>query len=177
VNEFEFYSVATSIVLALALGKLVSSIPSVFSTARFDSVFGLFFLFALFSSLVHWKMIWDLNSHASWSIGDFALLMAPTVALYLGIHVLVSDAPQEVVSWRDQFQAAHRWFFAAFLVAFLLSQIRDRVLVEEPINWLMVLILGPLLVAGAVLTQRFAHTIIGLLLVAAIALQVWGDVG
>jgi hypothetical protein len=137
-------------------------------------VFSLFFVFALLSSLIQWMMIWDLNSHASWSIGDFALLMAPIVALYLGIHVLVSDAPQEVVSWRDRFQGVHRWFFMAFLATMLTGQIRDRVLVEEPINWFAALSLGPLFVAGAVLTRRSAHTIIGLLLAAVVAVRTWG---
>jgi hypothetical protein len=165
VTEFEFYSVATSIVLALALGKLVSSIPSVFSAARFDWVFSLFFVFALISSLAHWKMIWDLNTRASWSMGDFTLLMTPTIALYLGIHVLISEAPHQVVSWRDQFQGAHRWFFGAFLFAMLVGQVRDLVLVEEPIASAWILVTGLLLVAGMVLPQRLAHAIVGLSLV------------
>jgi hypothetical protein len=83
VSEFEFYSVAISIVLALALGKLVSSIPSVFSRTRFDWVFGLFYVVALLGALLHWKQVWKLHDHPSWSMIAFGLLMAPSIALYL----------------------------------------------------------------------------------------------
>ena len=174
-SEFEFYSVAISIVLALALGKLVSSIPSVFSRDRFDWVFGLFYVVALLGPLFHWKQVWKLHAHASWSMIDFGLLMAPSIALYLAIHVLISDTPVQVVSWRDHFQRVHRWFFVAFLASLLTGQARDRVLVDDQIKWAVVLFGGFILVMGAVLERRTIHAIVGLLLVGFLGLQYWRD--
>jgi len=172
-TEFEFYSIASSIVLALALGKLISSIPSVFSRSRFDWVFSLFFLTTALWALFQWNQIWALHTHDSWSMRDFVLLMAPSIALYLAVHVLVSDTPLEIEKWRDHFPRIRRWYFVALLVMALLSQVRDYFIVDDPFE---LLLLSPILVVlglGAVLDHRLAHAVIAVVMACGLSAAVF----
>ncbi len=113
---FEFLSVAVSIVLALTLGKLIAATPHVFSSRARDVIHAGFFLVTNFVVLAIWWFVWTLHDKASWNFLEFLIMMGSPVGLYLAAHLLVSDVPREVVSWREHFATVHRWYFAAILV-------------------------------------------------------------
>ena len=159
-TEFEFYSVGTSIILALALGKLVAAIPSVFSRTRFDWLFALLFVVTVLIAIFHWTQIWQLHTHNDWSRWDFLLLVGPSIALYLAVYALVGDAPSATDDWEDHLARVHGWFFAALLTALVIAQVRDGVLIDSEMNWPVLLLVGPVLAAGIVFRQRYVHAAI-----------------
>ena len=162
-SEVEFLSVAASIVLALALGKLISSLPYVMDKSRFDWVHLLFVNWALLGGLMQWWRTWDLHAHELWSFGDFLLVMIPAITFYLSVHVLTSEAPREVASWRAHFSNRYRWFFVATLITLIFSMARQSVLGDGVPN-LTGLVLGIALIAGAVANNRIVHSVIGVVM-------------
>ena len=122
---FEFLSVAVSIVLALTLGKLVAATPHVFSRDKRDPIHAGLFLVNCFVVLNIWWFVWSLHDKTSWNFLEFLIMMGSPIALYLAAHLLVSDIPGEVRSWREHFAGVHSWYFAAIL-ATASSRTRER---------------------------------------------------
>jgi len=172
-SEFEFYSIAASIVLALALSKLITGIPHVFAPSRFDPVHGLFFTISFLSCLYQWAATWLLSTHPEWSVVDFVLLMAPAISLYLAIHVLISDAPEKVQSWRDHFQAVSRWYFLAIAATWVIGRIRSYVFLEQQVVILAYVYITSLLI-GVVMPTRFVAAVVGIVLLVLTLLGYWG---
>jgi len=173
VSEFEFYSIAASIVLALALSRLITGIPHVFSRSRFDPVHGLFFSIAFLSCLYQWAATWSLSTHPAWSVTDFVLLMAPAISLYLAIHVLMSDAPDKVQSWREHFQVVSGWFFLAFAATWVFGRIRNYVFLDEQVVLFAYVYLASLLI-GVVKPTRLVSAAVGIVLLLLTLLGYWG---
>jgi hypothetical protein len=172
-SEFEFYSIAASIVLALALSKLITSIPHVFARRRFDPVHGLFFTVSFLSCLYQWAATWSLSTHPDWSVADFVLLMAPAISLYLAIHVLISDAPEKVQSWREHFQSVPRWYFLAFATTWVFGRIRNYVFLDEQVVVLAYVYIAALLI-GVVKPTRFVCASVGIVLLVLTLVGYWG---
>ena len=121
---FEFLSVLVAIVLALALGKLISATIDVFNKERRDFLHYGFCLAAFVGVPVIWWSQWAMVSKESWHFGEFLLMLGVPVFSYLAAHVLVSNDSSRVSSWRSHFVMVHRWFFAALGAQVILATLR-----------------------------------------------------
>ena len=157
---FEYLSVAASIVLALGISKLVSSVRHVFAPGRRDWLHVVLFLYLFLAHLLQWWRFWPLHDVPSWNFIQFLIVMGSPISLYFAAAVLVSDAPSEVHSWRDQLAEAHRWFFAATFFSFLIGNLRSAFVLNGQLQPLWIVGgLAPLL-AGAILPSRTVHALV-----------------
>ncbi len=155
---FEFLSVAVSIVLALTLGKLIAATPHVFSPRARDVIHAGFFLITNFVVLAIWWYVWTLHDKATWNFLEFLIMMGSPIGLYLAAHVLVSDVPREVASWREHFASVHRWYFAAILATVLFAIVRNVwVLGEQLLFALGLILLSMVITIGIVSPRRGVH--------------------
>ena len=158
---FEYLSIAASILLALALGRLASSIPYVFSRRRFDPVYAIIFVGVFFAALLQWWLIWGVSEYSNWSFPAFLMLMASPTALFVLAHVLVSEKPSEIDSWSHHLSESHRLIFCTLLVGVLLAYARGFFFLGiVPSGW--VVLPWGILLAGAVWNNRVLFSVIGL---------------
>jgi hypothetical protein len=158
VTVFEFLSVSVSIVLALTLGKLIASTPHVFASSARDSIHAGFFLVTTFVVLAIWWFVWTLNDKETWNFLEFLLMMGSPIGLYLAAHVLVSDTPAEVSSWRDHFQRIRRWYFAAILATIVFAALRTTWVFGADFTFAVGLsVLGIAFLIGIISDHRAIH--------------------
>jgi hypothetical protein len=122
---FEFLTVAISIILALGLSLLISSIPHVFSPRKRDWLHASVFLLLTFSHIVVWWRVWLLNSVSSWNIVQFMILIGSPLSLYLAATAIVSNRPDQIDDWRSYFSERGQWAFAALAAAILFGILRS----------------------------------------------------
>ncbi len=109
---FEYISVAFSIVLALGAASLLRSLPSVFSPGRRYWIHATWVVSLLFLHALAWWSLWSYSGVESWTLLTFLLVLLQPGLLYLNTSVLVGEAPESSVSWRDRFYRSRRWFFS-----------------------------------------------------------------
>ncbi len=110
--------------------------------------------------LLQWWRFWPLHGVSSWNFVQFLIVMGSPISLYFAAAVLVSDAPSEVSSWRDQLADAHRWYFSALAFGVLFGMLRFAFVLNIPQSFLLfAVVLAPLL-AGAIFRNRTVLTII-----------------
>jgi len=156
---FEFLSVAASIVLALGLGTLISSIPYVFDAHRRDWLHALAFVTLIAGHILAWWRIWPLNSVAHWNILGFAILMGTPLSLYLAATALVSSNPDRVASWKEHFSGRSRWLFSALIAVWIFGLLRSYILLNLTPAWWSLLMLGGFVVA-AISSRRNIHIVV-----------------
>jgi hypothetical protein len=149
---FEFLTVAISIVLALGLSLLISSIPHVFDPKKRDWLHSLFFLILVFAHIVVWWRVWMLNAVSSWNIIQFTILLGSPLSLYLAATALVSSAPDQVSDWRAYFSERGQWVFAAFAATILFGILRSYYILGVMPEWWGFLALA--VYTGASLSKR-----------------------
>jgi hypothetical protein len=145
---FEYLSVAASIVLALGLSTLITSIPYVFDAKKRDWLHSLAFFLLAMSHLLVWWRIWPLNSVADWNILGFAILMGSPLSLYLAATALVSNNPDQVESWKEQFAQRSQWFFSAMASVVCMGIIRGLLFLDRVPSWWSIVMLGALVFAA-----------------------------
>ena len=154
---FEYLSVAASIVLALGVSRLASSIRHVFDSSRRDAVHAALFVLLFLIHLLHWWRLWPLHDVQAWNFLQFLIVMGGPISLYIAASVLVSDEPAEVVSWRAHLAEAHRWFFSVLAASIVFGVLQITLVLEAQLQLLLaVVVIAPLLV-GAVLPNRKVH--------------------
>ena len=104
-TQFEFISVAVSIVLALSLARLLGAVPHLLAPGRRYWVHGLWAAILLLIHLGFWWAIWAYREVDAWTFRGFAAVMLAPALLYLTGTILVSDSPADVESWKDRFYA------------------------------------------------------------------------
>jgi hypothetical protein len=107
---FEYISVAFSVVLALSVAQLLSSIRTVFDPARRDWVHGLWMVHMLVLHVVVWWSGWAFRD-VSWNLGSFSLILSVPALLYLATNALVPSNAS--ITLREHFLAQRALFFAA----------------------------------------------------------------
>ena len=132
---FEYLTVAVSIVLALGLSKLVSSVPYVFDRQKRDWLHSLIFVLAILSHIVVWWRIWLLKDVADWNVLQFTLLMGSPLSLYLAATALVSSAPAQVGDWKTHLADQGQWVFFAIAGVILFGLLRSYFIQELIPNW------------------------------------------
>ena len=159
---FEFLTVAISIVLALGLSLLISSIPHVFAPQKRDWLHALLFLLFIFFHIVVWWRVWMLNAVTSWNILQFTILIGSPLSLYLGATALVSGAPAQIDDWKTYFLDRSQWVFAALAATILFGILRSYYILGVLPEWWG--FLGLAVYGGAALTKsRQVHIAVTLL--------------
>jgi hypothetical protein len=163
VTLFEYLSVAASIVLALGVGRLISSIRSVFSPNRRDWLHASFVVLLVLLHLFQWWRLWPLHDVSTWNFLQFLIVIGSPICLYFAAQVLVSDFPAGVESWQDHFADAHRWFFAAIACNVFFGILRVLFVLDLEAQPLLMAsyLAGP--IAGCLLSNRAALAAVGVL--------------
>lgn len=160
---FEYLSVAFSIVLALGLGKLSSSLPAVFAPGRRDWLHANFVVLVGTVHLLMWWNLWSLRGLPSWNFLQFLIVMGNPLSLSLAAHVLVSEAEGSAGSWRLRFAEIHRWFFGALAANFVVTVLLHVFVVQEDPLHPAALVSGLTVIAGAFSSDRRVHAAVGIL--------------
>lgn len=160
---FEYLSVAASIVLALGVSKLVSSVRHVFAPGRRDWLHIVYFVLLLLIHLLQWWRLWPLHDVPSWNFIQFLIVIGSPISLYFAAAVLVSDAPAEVSSWHDQLAEAHRWFFAAIAFSVLFGMLRIAFVQNAQLQPLLAAVTLATILAGAIVPNRTVHAVVAAL--------------
>ena len=168
-TQFEFISVAVSIVLALSMARLLSAVPHLLAPDRRYWVACLWAASLLPIHLGFWWAIWAYREVDAWTFRGFAAVMLTPVLLFLTVTILVSDSPGTVESWRERFYSRHRVFFSLFLVALLSRALRQFAVLGRalPSPETTALFIGPplLLIAaiGAFTSKERVHEMLALI--------------
>ncbi len=84
---FEYLSVAASIVLALGVSRLASSIRYVFDSSRIDAVHAALFVLLFLIHLNHWWRLWPLHDVPEWNFLQFLIVMGGPISLYIAAAI------------------------------------------------------------------------------------------
>ena len=161
---FEYLSVAASIVLALGISKLVSSVRHVFAPGRRDWLHVVLFAYLFLAHLLQWWRFWPLHDIQSWNFIQFLIVIGSPICLYLAAAVLVSDSPSEVDSWSNQLAEVHRWFFGAMALAFIIGNLRAEFVLNGQLQPLRLVVGLATLLTGAIVSNRTVHALVAALL-------------
>ena len=118
-SQFEFVSVAASLVIALAIARLVSALPSVMNPKRLDWLHSIFAISLVLFSFQIWWRSWGHVEVESWSLLKMIVLIIPNILIYLCALFLVGEKPQKVRSWARFFDSSGQAMFGAFFATML----------------------------------------------------------
>ena len=149
---FEFLTVAVSIVLALGLSRLISSIPYVFDPRKRDWVHALIFVLLVVGHIVVWWRVWFLNVVSSWNILQFAILLGSPLSLYLAATALVSSTPDRISDWKSYFADRSHWVIAAITTVIFFGLLRSYFILGTMPAWWSFLAFA--FYGGAALSKR-----------------------
>ena len=109
---FEYISVAISIIVALAIAEGLRGLRSALDPSRRYGIHATWIFIKLANPIFYWWAIWGLSENPEyWNMGTFTyVLMMPSI-MYLQLHSLVSDNPDQIEDWRSHFYSQRRWFF------------------------------------------------------------------
>ena len=94
-SQFEFVTVAASLVMALAIGRLVYALPFVLHPRYFDWLHSVYAIsLVLFSFQVWWRS-WGYVKVESWTLLKMIVLILPNIFVYLSALFLVGETPQK----------------------------------------------------------------------------------
>lgn len=109
-SQFEYLSIAVSIIFALSIGRLVVALPEVVASERRDWLHLGHFICLLLAQMQFWWRMWVFNAVEVWDFLGFSMLFSVALLYYLATHLLVPRDHAAVSSWRAHFGAAHRWY-------------------------------------------------------------------
>ncbi len=174
-TQFEFISVAVSIVLALSAARLLGALTHLLTPGRRYWVHALWAASLLAIHLGFWWAIWTYREVDPWTFRGFAAVMLTPALLYLTVSTLVSDSPAAIESWRTHFYARHRIFFSLFLALILSAPLRQFAVLGDALapafegslaTPVPLLLLGALLIiplAGIVSTNERIHALLAVI--------------
>lgn len=109
---FEYIAVANSVILSLAVVRLLDVLPSAFDPTRRYWTHCAFVVMVLWACAQYWWVGWSFASVESWTYFKFLLYLIPPALLYSLAKTLGSPHPDGKESFVDHFQASRRRFFA-----------------------------------------------------------------
>lgn len=135
---FEYIAVANSIILSLAVVRLLDALPPAFDPARRHWTHAAFVAMAIWSCAQYWWVSWSFASVEAWTYPKFLLYLTPPALLYSIAKTLASPDPNAVASFGDHFQRIRRRFFAQLatymIVVMLGSSIISGVPLDHPVR-------------------------------------------
>jgi len=110
-SEFEFFTVAISIILALGIGRLLDGVAPALDSGRRYWVHVGWIAHKLMNHILWWWGLWA-GRGIEWNLAMFIWSLLGPIVLYLQAAALVTSAPSLVTSWRERFFEIRPWFFA-----------------------------------------------------------------
>ena len=130
-DAFEYLSVLISIVLGLALTRLLAEAARLIQVRRRVRVYWpvLVWMFSLLLILVQsWWALFDFRDHQGWTLLQFALILAHPTLLYLLCVLLLPDAGTDgEIDLRANYFDQAPWFFASAAAFTIFSALRPLV--------------------------------------------------
>ena len=129
---FEYLSVAVSIVLSLALVRLIAGLRSAAeSNARhWIPLTWIGILIGL--CLAHWWTSWSFRE-AQWTFPTFVLMILGPAILYFIATVLIPDNRASAVDWKEHFLKKRTQFYAALIAYMALSTVDGYLILGAPL--------------------------------------------
>lgn len=130
-DAFEYLSVLISIVLGLALTQLLTSAGRLIQVR--ERVIAWWPVLVWIASLLliivqSWWALFEYRDHASWTLLEFALILAHPTVLFLMCVLLLPDADREgPIDLKANYFAQKAWFFSGAVGVVLLSLARPLV--------------------------------------------------
>lgn len=131
-SQFEFVSVAASLVIALAIGRLVSALPFVLHPRRLDPLHAAYAISLMLFSFQTWWRSWSYVDVETWTLLKMIVLIIPNIFVYLSALFLVGETPRKVLSWAAFLDASGRAMFGAFFATMLTILLRNYYLEGAP---------------------------------------------
>jgi hypothetical protein len=124
-SQFEFVSVAASLVIALAIGRLVSALPFVLNPRRLDWLHAAYAVSLVLFSFQIWWRSWSYVNVESWTLLKMIVLIVPNIFVYLSALFLVGETPRRVLSWAKFLDSSGQAMFGAFFATMLTILLRN----------------------------------------------------
>lgn len=113
-SQFEFLSIAISIILGLSFARLLESLRDCFDPARRYWIHVAWVLGKFVNTLLLFWSAWVWRDQIeTFNFAEFTISLGPAAIIYLQVHTLVTADSQHVGDWRSHFWSVRRWFFGA----------------------------------------------------------------
>jgi len=130
VSQFEYISVAVSLVYSLLLAKLVGAIPVAVRSEQRYWIHTLWIVNLALGCMVSWWGLWSFRE-VVWGPGRFLAVFAFPSIIYLRAIVLLTEEPREVRSWSDHYYKSRRTFFLLGVVGGANQAISPRLIMAQ----------------------------------------------
>ncbi len=115
-SQFEFVSVATALLYAIAIGRLLSALPDLFEPGRRYWISQGWAIYLLLFCLSTWYGFWEWRDNTFDPITFLGALMPPAFVI-VRVELLCGRASREIEDHRAHFYAIRVPFFAVGLVS------------------------------------------------------------
>lgn len=124
-STFEFVSVLVSIIIALAITRILKSLASVLeyrSTVRVDLLVMVWAAHLLIYSLIWWWVVMgNYRDQESWRLVEFLALCAYGVSLYFASALILPGSSADGPDLRARYEAIRRPFFSVLIATIFLE--------------------------------------------------------
>jgi hypothetical protein len=114
---FEYVSVLLSIVISIALARILTGIARMIRSGvvRFSIPLAQWIGFCLFLCVDHWFTIWRLHDQFDWSLASVLQLLIQASLIYLASHLVTpSSSGDEPVDMTEFFDGSRRNFLGSY---------------------------------------------------------------
>jgi hypothetical protein len=152
VDPFSYICVLTSIVLGLAVTRLVGGLGQLLQTRKRTPTYWvhtLWMLSTLLGVIITWWVQYRWRHTEQWTLLLFLWLLVAPITLYLATALLFPNEQEDepITNWREHYYASHRQFFSFFGATFAIDLI-DTSLKGWDYFWS----LGPLYLGTMIIT-------------------------
>ena len=111
---FEYISVAISIIIALAIAEGLRGLRSALDSNKRYAIHVTWIFIKLANPIFYWWSTWRFRDFSeAWNMGTFTFVLIMPSIMYLQLHSLVSNDPDQIENWRTHFYNQRRWFFGS----------------------------------------------------------------
>ena len=129
---FEYLSVAVSIVLSLALIRLIGGLRAVIESERGHWISTAWISLLIGFCLLHWWSSWSFRG-ADWTFLKFCLMLATPAVLYALATILVPDDAQSVDDWRRYFARKRVPLYVSLVILMLVGILDGPLITGAPL--------------------------------------------
>lgn len=116
-SQFEYVTVAVSLVLAFGVTRLLGGLPLIIRGAHPYWVHSLWSIQALVNFALFWWVFWNFREVAPWTLGKFLLILLYPAACFVSACVLVPSDASETTDWHGYYFESRRLLFSIFAVS------------------------------------------------------------
>lgn len=163
-NPFDYLNVLISIILGLAIAKILTGLATVITAReRVDFYWPpiAWAIWLFFITAQHWWAQWSLRSTHEWTFLDFSLLLLVPVAIFLLSALVLPDREEnEKLDLGEWFFRNRAWFFGIMFFLPALSIVEELVRsghMASVLNFAFLLVFEAIIAVGFFLKSRKAQ--------------------